>query len=185
MQQLLRLLMLLSGSRKYTLLELQRLYGVSERTVYRFFEKLENAGFVLNRMDGLYNLQVDTTQARLLQKLLHFSEEETYILYKTLSLIEGTSTLKEQLVCKLNVLYDFRALSQVEDRSHLETIRKLSKAIKEKKQVLLNAYRSSNSDSIQNRTVETFEFLPDYSAIWAYDKEGNCCKQFKIARIKM
>jgi hypothetical protein len=119
-----------------------------------------------------------------LQKLLHFSEEEAYILYKTLSLIEGTSPIKERLVCKLNTLYDFRALSQLQDKSSLEIIRKLSEGIQHKKQVLLNAYRSSNSDSIHDHTVEAFEFLPDYTAIWCYDKDGEFCKQFKISRIK-
>ncbi|MGI8635318.1 MAG: helix-turn-helix transcriptional regulator, partial [Segetibacter sp.] len=184
MQQLLRLLLLLSGNKRYTLHELHKRFDVSERTIYRYLDTIEDAGFVLNRMNGSYNLQLETTQARSLQKLLHFSEEEAYILYKTLSLIGGTSALKARLVCKLNAMYDFRALSQVEDKSHLETIRRLSEAIGAKKQVLLKGYRSSNSDSIHDRTVEPFEFLPDYKATWCYDKQSSICKQFKIARMK-
>lgn len=183
MQQLLRLLMLLSGNKRYTLQELQKRFDVSERTIYRYLDTIEDAGFVVNRMSGSYNLQAETTHARSLQKLLHFTEEEAYILYKTLSLIEGASPLKERLVNKLNTLYDFRALSQVQDKSSIEIISKLGEAIREKKQVLLLAYRSSNSDSIHDRTVEAFEFLPDYSAIWCYDNESKTCKQFKIARI--
>lgn len=183
MQQLLRLLMLLAGTKRYTLHELQNRFDVSERTIYRYLDTIEEAGFVLNRMNGSYNLQADTPSARSLQKLLHFTEEEAYILYKTLSLIEGASPLKERLVNKLNTLYDFRALSQIPDKSSIQIISKIGEAIREKKQVLLLAYRSSNSDSIHDRTVEAFEFLPDYSGIWCYDKESKTCKQFKIARI--
>jgi predicted DNA-binding transcriptional regulator YafY len=184
MQELLRMLMLLSGNKRYSLHELQKHFDVSDRTIYRHLEAIESAGFVLNRLNGTYNLQLDNTNGRAIQKLLHFSEEEACILYKTLSLIEGTSPIKERLVCKLNSLYDLRVLSQIEDKSRMETIRKLSEAIGSKKQVQLNAYRSSNSESIHDRTVEAFEFLSDYSAIWCYDKEDKFCKQFKVARIQ-
>jgi proteasome accessory factor C len=81
-------------------------------------------------------------------------------------------------------LYNTRALSQSEEKSQLQIIKKLSEAIAGKRQVLLKDYRSSNSQSIDDRFVEAFEFLPDYSAIWCYDKEDRFCKQFKIARIK-
>ncbi len=180
MQQLLRMLMLLSGNRRYSLQELQNRFNVSDRTIYRYLDTIEDAGFVLNRMHGSYNLQVDSPPARSLQKLLHFSEEEAYILYKTLSLIEGTSPIKERLVCKLNTLYDFRALSQLQDKSSLEIIRKLSEGIQHKKQVLLNAYRSSNSDSIHDRTVEAFEFLPDYTAICVMIKRVNSASSLRF-----
>ena len=97
MQKLLRLLMLLSGNRKYSLAELTEKFKVSERTVYRYLETFEAAGFVLDRNDGKYRLQKDTASTRSLQTLMHFSEEEVLILYDTLVLIEGTSPVKEQL----------------------------------------------------------------------------------------
>jgi predicted DNA-binding transcriptional regulator YafY len=163
--------------------ELQNRFDVSERTIYRYLDAIEVAGFVLNRMNGSYNLQLETAPAQTLQKLLHFTEEEAYLFYKTLSLIEGASPLKERLVNKLNALYDFMALSQVQDTNSIEIVSKLGEAIREKKQVLLQQYRSSNSDNISDRKVEPFEFLADYSAIWSYDKESKTCKQFRIARI--
>jgi proteasome accessory factor C len=184
MQDLLRMLMLLAGNKRYTLQELQDIFDISERTVFRHINAIEDAGFIVNRVNSSYNLCLNTPNARTLQKLLQFAEEEVSILYETLSLTEGTTPLKERLLCKLNTLYNTRALSQSEEKSQLQIIKKLSEAIAVKRQVLLKDYRSSNSQSINDRTVEAFEFLPDYSAIWCYDKEDKFCKQFKIARIK-
>lgn len=184
MQELLRMLMLLGGNKRYTLQELQDIFEISERTVFRHINAIEDAGFVVNRVNSTYNLCLNTPNARTLQKLLHFAEEEVSILYETLLLTEGTTPLKERLLCKLDTLYNARALSQSEEKSQIQIIKKLSEAIACKKQVSLKAYRSSNSQSINDRTVEAFEFLHDYSAIWCYDKEDKFCKQFKVARIK-
>jgi proteasome accessory factor C len=183
-QRLLRLLMLLTGTRRYTLAELQQRFQTSERTIYRYFDTIEEAGFVVDRKDGAYRLSTETPPTKSLSNLLHFSEEEAYIFYKALSTIEGDSSIKERLICKLNSLYDFRALSQIKDKSVIEVISKLGEGIRSSKQVILYEYRSSNSHSIYDRTVEAFEFLPDYSAIWCYEKQSDTCKQFKIARIK-
>jgi predicted DNA-binding transcriptional regulator YafY len=183
MQELLRMLMLLAGNKRYSRQELEDRFEISDRTVYRHLAAIQQAGFVVNKVEGTYNLCLHTPHARTLQKLLQFAEEEVSILYETLSLTEGTTPLKERLLCKLDTLYDARVLSQAEEKSQLQIIKKLSEAIAGKKQVSLHAYRSSNSESITDRTVEAFEFQSDYSAIWCYDKEDRFCKQFKIARI--
>jgi predicted DNA-binding transcriptional regulator YafY len=184
MLKLLRLLMLLSGNRRYTLSELMERFDQSDRTIYRHLEEIENAGFVLNRTGGTYQLQTDNQAVKSLQKLLHFSEEEAYVLYKTIALLQGTSSIKDRLAGKLNALYDFRALSLLPGKNSHEAVSKLGEAIRENKQVLLRAYRSGNSDNIADRTVEPFDFLSDYSGVWCYDTESNSSKHFKIARIK-
>ena len=175
--------MLLSGSRRYTLAELMERFKQSDRTIYRHLEEIENAGFVLNRTYGTYQLQTDNQAVKSLQMLLHFSEEEAYVLYKTIALLEGASPLKSRLAGKLNSLYDFRALSLLPGKNTHEAVSKLGEAIRENKQVLLRAYRSGNSDNITDRTVEPFDFLGDYSGVWCYDTESNSSKHFKIARI--
>ncbi|MDP1810456.1 MAG: WYL domain-containing protein [Sediminibacterium sp.] len=184
MLKLLRLLMLLSGNRRYTLAELMQRFDQSDRTIYRHLEEIESAGFVLNRTGGTYQLQTDNPAVKSLRKLLHFSEEEAYVLYKTIALLQGTSPIKDRLAGKLNALYDFRALSLLPGRNSHEAVSKLGEAIREDKQVMLKAYRSGNSDSITDRTVEPFDFLTDYSGVWCYDPESGSSKQFKIARIE-
>jgi predicted DNA-binding transcriptional regulator YafY len=114
---------------------------------------------------------------------MHFSEEELVILYETLNLIEGTSPVKEQLIRKLNALYDYKALEQLKQRDDLTKIQKLSDAMQNKKQVILKNYRSSNSNKITDRKVEPFDYLSDYRSVWCYECATKSCKQFKLARI--
>ncbi|KAF0212421.1 MAG: transcriptional [Ignavibacteria bacterium] len=122
MLKLLRLLMVLSGNRRYTLAELMQRFDQSDRTIYRHLEEIESAGFVLNRTGGTYQLQTDNPAVKSLRKLLHFSEEEAYVLYKTIALLQGTSPIKDRLAGKLNALYDFRALSLLPGRNSHEAV---------------------------------------------------------------
>lgn len=183
MQRLLRLLMILSGKRWYSLEEIMEMLESSDRTVYRYLETFESAGFVLEKNKGSYRLQKDTANARSLQNLMHFSEEEVLILYETLALIEGTSSVKEQLIRKLNVLYDYKAIQELQQKDDLTKIQILSDAIRNKKLVCLKSYRSSNSDKITDRIVEPFDYMTDYRSVWCYENESKSCKQFKLARI--
>lgn len=57
MEQLLKLLMLLSGSRAYTLPEIAEKFKKSERTVFRQLNTLENAGFVKKRKNLMKELE--------------------------------------------------------------------------------------------------------------------------------
>ncbi|MEO6705573.1 MAG: WYL domain-containing protein [Ginsengibacter sp.] len=182
-KRILRLLMMLSGSKLYPMKELENKLCMSGRTLFRDFEIIEESGFLLERING-YRLQTGTSTNRSLKNLLHFSEEEISILYQTLSLIEGDSPVKERLVRKLNAFYDLKALEQLRQNDDLTKVHIISDSIEQKKQVTLLAYRSSNSNSIEDRKVEVFDFLPDYRAIWCYDLESNSCKQFKIARMQ-
>lgn len=184
MQRLLRLLMLLSGRRKYTLAELAERFEFSERSVYRYLDTIEDAGFLIERNGGTYRLVENVTSGRALERLFHFSEEEAWLLYQTLEHLEGASPVKERLVCKLHTLYDFKALSRLGVSNAHEIVGKISAAISRRKQVRLSDYRSSHSNRIADRKVEPFDFLPDYMGVWCYDLESGTCKQFKISRIK-
>lgn len=183
-KRVLQLLLLLSGSRRYDLPTLAEKFDVSERTILRYLETFETAGFLVNRKGGTYLLQTETPALSSLQKLLYFSEEEAYIIYQTMALIEGETPVKDRLVCKLKTLYNFKALAKMQQKSSVEIVQKLHSAIKEKRQTKLIAYRSSNSQTITDRTIEPFDFLPDFSAVWCYDAITQTSKQFKIARMQ-
>jgi proteasome accessory factor C len=182
-KRILRLLMMLSGSKQYSIKELGNKLVTSSRTIFRDFETIEAAGFLLDRAEG-YRLQPDRSTNKSLKNLLHFSEEEIFILYETLSLIEGDSPVKERLVRKLNAFYDLKALEQLRQNDDLSKVHIISDSIERKRQVTLLDYRSSNSNSIEDRKVEVFDFMPDYRGIWCYDLKSNSCKQFKIARMQ-
>jgi len=183
-ETILRMLVMLSSGVRYTVSELAERFTLSVRSVYRDLNSIEDAGFVVDRRNGTYALQLCSGEAKVVNTLLHFSEEEAYLLCKALDMVKGGTSVSERLVRKLNVLYDFRALSQLSHKPEIETVRMLTDAINGKKQVRLCAYRSSNSETIADRIVEPFEFLPEYSAAWCFDLQDNVCKQFKICRIE-
>src|SRR5690625_1578446 len=182
MEKSLRLLMLLAHNRSYSRKEISERFNISERSVYRYLNQIENSGFVLDRSNGRYKLVKDDRK-RSLTKLLHFTQEEAYILYKSLSNLEASDTLLRSLIKKLHTLYDFQALKQVQFQDNIEKVKLLSQAINSQKQVVLKQYQSSNSQSVSNRKVEPFEFMTDYKAIWCLDLVDNTVKQFKISRI--
>ncbi|WP_069658380.1 helix-turn-helix transcriptional regulator [Arcticibacter eurypsychrophilus] len=184
MERLLRLLMLLIGKRLYTRIELAERSGISERTIYRYLDTIESAGFILERKEDSYCLKTDTPAVKTLQQLLHFSNEEAFLLFKTMAQLQGASPLKDCLARKLNTLYDFRALTKLKDVNIHEQVHILFEAITSKKKVCLHNYRSSNSENISDRQVEPFGFLADYTAVWCFDLESNTCKQFRISRIQ-
>ncbi len=179
----LRLLLMLAGNRKYTRAQIAERIGVEERTVYRYLNTFENAGFVVEQKEGAYSLLTNNDPAKTLGKLFHFSEEEAYILYQALDQVKISNTLKERLVHKLHALYDFKVLAAIGSDKSIENIGLLKEAMNSKKEVLLKAYRSSNSRTIADRQVEPFGFLPDYEAVWCYDLKQKQNKVFRISRI--
>ena len=181
-QRLLRLLLLLSGNRNYSLEEIAERLEIEKRSIYRYLNTLESAGLVLLRKNG-YRLTTGNPHTKAINKLFHFSEEEAYILYQLLAEAKGGNTVREKLVRKLHSLYDFKVLASLAGKTELEHINALKMAIEDQKQVTLKGYRSSNSQTIQDRRVEAFEFLPEYQGVWCFDPANKSNKQFLISRI--
>lgn len=60
-------------------------------------------------------------------------------------------------------------------------------AIDNKRKLVLYSYSSSNSDSLENRTVEPIMFICDGRGLWAYEErtdDATPLRQFKLCRIK-
>lgn len=74
-KRILRLLIMLSGSRRYMMAELEERLGMSARNIRRDLELIESSGFLLDREGGC-RLWTDKPANRNLKNLLHFSEEE-------------------------------------------------------------------------------------------------------------
>lgn len=184
MEKPLRMLMLLSGSRSYSRNEIAEKFSISERSVYRYINNIENSGFVVDRSQGRYRLVRNRSTTKTLKHLLHFSEEEAFLLFRALTLLDKNTHESNRLIKKLHALYDFKALSNFKNSSDLEKINKLGKAIQNRNRTILHQYRSSNTGIISDRKVEPFSFMEDYQAIWCFDPEDQTNKQFKISRIK-
>jgi predicted DNA-binding transcriptional regulator YafY len=156
----------------------------SERNVYRDLDELEYAGYVLDRQDGKYKLILDNSTSSQFKNLFHFTEEEAAILFETLEHLEGSSNTKSRLLRKMDVFYDLKILESLKDKDDLIKIQMIKKSIQQKRQIKLLAYQSSNSSTIQDRTIEAFYFSPNYRFVWGYEPHSNMCKQFKISRIE-
>ncbi len=183
-ERMLKILITLSGIRSLTVSELSTRFEISERSVMRYLATFRYAGFVIERERGAYRISKIEKPFRVINELLHFSEEEAYILTKAIHSIDDNNLLKTNLITKLYALYNFdRVADTVVKPENIHTVHMLISAIKEKKQVLMQQYRSSHGQLIRDRLVEPFDFTINYTYIWAYELESNSCKLFKTSRI--
>ncbi|NPA37206.1 MAG: HTH domain-containing protein, partial [Chlorobi bacterium] len=82
-ERVIRLIILLSKHFGLTIKEIADKLEVSERTAYRYIETFRNAGLIIEKnKNGFFKLEKNNPYNKELNDLLHFSEEESYILQK-------------------------------------------------------------------------------------------------------
>jgi len=183
-KKMLEMLLLLSGKRLYSVRELAEKYGISERTIYRYLDTFREAGLVMDGHDGLFRIDKCSSEFKEISELLHFSEEEAYILGKAIHAIDDTNLIKSNLVKKLYSLYDFKRVADtVVKKEHAENVHKLLEAIQTKRQVRLVDYQSASSNAITDRLVEPFDFTTNYISMWCYEPSSGLNKLFKTSRV--
>lgn len=182
LQRSLELLMLLNNSFGKTVKELSERFDISNRTVYRYLDTIKEAGFVIDNNNGHYKIDRDAS-AHDISKLLHFSEEEAFILSKAIHEIETDGGYKRKLAQKLYSLYNFdRVVYAINKKEDSENILSILKAIKKKKQIILKNYKSGNSNTIRDRILEPIDFTYHYNSLWAFDTEDKKNKIFRTSR---
>lgn len=183
-ERLLRLIIFLSTGAGHTIGEICSALDISERTVYRYMQTLENAGFFLDRRNNYYHLRYNE-RSKALSDLLHFSSEEAYLLSEAINSLDGDSEVITNLREKLYSLYKTVPYTPTGiNRQHSMVIKQLSEAIQDKKQVVLVRYRSSSSQFIRDRLVEPFRFTTNFTDVWCYEPESRQNKVFKTSRIE-
>lgn len=184
-QKMLEVLLLLDCQYGRTITELSERFEISQRTVYRYLDTFKQVGFVIENTSGYFKIDKENTTVQEISHLLHFSEEEAFILSKAIHSIEDTDELKSKLVKKLYSLYNFdRVIHAISKKEESENIYTLLQAIKQQKQVVLQSYKSGNSKNIRDRIVEPIDFTINYTGVWCYDIEDGLNKVFKTSRIK-
>lgn len=183
--RLLRLIMYLSNSYSKTKEECASFLGIKDSAFYNYRNVLVDTGFDLHQKDGKYWIDYPDQDFHVLRNVLHFSEEETYLLSRSIDMIEEkqvcATRLKQKLASFLNQDKTIETYIQKEKSAIVQSLRK---AQQQKKQILLINYASGNSQTIKNRMVEPFEFKDDFNLIWAFDTAINQNRQFKICRIE-
>ncbi len=184
-ERMLRLMKMMSGSFNYTIQEISQKLDMSERTIYRYIDTFKSAGFAVTRIcTNTYKLEKAPKVLPDFDKLLYFSEEESYLINSLIDALSPTNSLKKGIKGKLAVVYSQTAIADyVDKRSNAMHVQELTRAAEEKKKVILKNYESGNSHTIRDRLVEPYEFTSDYIDVCAFDLEDGHNKTFKIDRI--
>jgi len=182
-ESILRLLVKMSGSFGKTIAELAEDMERSERTIRRYIQTFRDCGFVVENRNGYFRIS-EFEKGKNLSDLLHFSSEESELLSRAIHSIDFDGALKESLTKKLYSLYDNNLVPYaIVSAEKSENITALCEAIRQKKQVILHDYSSSNSGRISDRVVEPYDFTTNYTMVCCYEPASNSVKFFKLARI--
>lgn len=184
-EKLLRLIHLLIGNHRTTQ-ELADVLNCNVRTIQRYIGHLRNAHFVVeSTQKGVYFLSTNEGPIKDISELIHFSEEEAYLLQKAIDSIDDNTTIKYNLKQKLYNIYHYVELADVVVRPQQgKIVQNLIHAIEEKLSVELVNYRSANSNRVTTRFVEPFAFTTNYQQVCCYEPSSGKSKLFKISRIE-
>lgn len=183
--RLLRILRaIIEQPKRYTKQELAMKYGVHLDTITGDFETFVNAGF---EMDFDEKYRYFFIKDKLLKKageLLYFSEEERALLYEAIDNLHTTPERQAFLKQKLHSLYDYSRLGFANLRKpYLGKVDLLEQAKTEKRQVVLEGYRSSNSNTVADRIVEPYHVSPAEDTLQSFDVDKCIPRHFRITRI--
>lgn len=183
--RILRLILCLSNGYSKTKEECKEFLGIRDTAFYSYCNLLKETGFDLRQKEGRYWIDNSLPDSRVLLNVLHFSEEELYLLSRCIDVLDAgsgvSSVLRKKLVSFLN---QDRIIENYISGHKSEKAAALHKAIKDKRQVLLMNYYSGNSETVKNRLVEPFEFKDDFNLVWAFDLDLQQNRQFKVSRIE-
>ncbi len=183
--RILRLILYLSNGYPKTKEECKEFLEISDTAFYSYCNLLKETGFDLRQKEGRYWIDSSLPDSRVLLNVLHFSEEELFLLSRCIDVLDVgigvSSMLRKKLVSFLN---QDRIIENYISGHKSEKAAALRKAIKDKRQVLLMNYYSGNSETVKNRLVEPFEFKDDFNLVWAFDLDLKQNRQFKISRIE-
>lgn len=183
LRRLLELIMyLVRGS--YSIKQLSEKLGTTTRTVYRYIETLNEAGFVVTKSDGCHHIKKLSNDFKNITDLLYFSKEEASILYSAIESIDDATAMKQDLKRKLASIYDFDIVAKaIVLPQHLSNFRLLNEARNEKRQVRLVSYHSAHSDKVSDRIVEPFSFTSGLQDVLCFEPASQHNKMFKVSRI--
>jgi predicted DNA-binding transcriptional regulator YafY len=175
---------MLTGNVLYTVNELADNLDMSVRTVYRYIDTFREAGFIVKKRDDVFRLDKSSPHFKDISQLIHFTEEEAYILKSAIESIDESNVLKQNLKKKLYTVYDYKILADtVVHSKDAKNVNLLIEAIENKRQIKLCNYSSSHSKTIRDRIVEPFAFTTNYIQMWAFDIQDKMNKLFNIKRI--
>ena len=184
LERLLRLMKMLTANNSLTVDEIADKLAISSRSVYRYIDTFRDAGFVIKKTNNCPKLDKSSPYFKDISELIHFTEEEAYILKSAIESIDENNLLKQNLKKKLYTVYDYNILAEtIVSGKNGCNVKQLVEAIENKKRVVLKNYSSAHGNDIRDREVEAYAFTTNYVQVWCYCSEENKNKLFKISRI--
>lgn len=175
---------LLTANNSLTVDEIAEKLAISSRSVYRYVDTFRDAGFVIKKTNNCPKLDKSSPYFQDISELIHFTEEEAYILKSAIENIDENNLLKQNLKKKLYTVYDYKILAEtIVSGKNGRNVQQLVQAMENKKCVLLKNYSSAHGNDIRDREVEAFAFTTNYVQVWCYCSEEKKNKLFKISRI--
>lgn len=181
----LRLILFLSNSYSKTKDECIDFLKIKSSAFYNYCNLLKDVGFDLRQKEGKYWIDYQEKDQQVIGNLLHFTEEEAFLLSRVIDSLDENPGRLAKLKHKLVSFLDHdKAIEAYLHKEKSAIVNALHKAQKSKEQILLMNYASGNSQTVKNRRVEAFEFKDDFNLVWAFDIALQENRQFKICRIE-
>ncbi len=181
--RVLRLILFLSNGYPRTKEECNEFLSIRDTAFYSYCNLVKETGFDLRQKNGRYWIDCSVPDSRVLWNILHFSEEELFLLSRSIDVLEYGSAISAGLRSKLvSFLNQDKAIENYIVKKKSDKVLTLQKAIKSRKQALLLNYSSGNSGTVRNRLAEPFEFKDDFNLVWAFDVDLKQNRQFMVSR---
>lgn len=178
--RLLQLISVLQASPAKTMKSIAKLIGSTERTVYRYLDLLKAVGFKVEK-DSNNKIYIDNGSLDIKQM---FTSEEIKLIHESISVVAKSSPLKDSIIQKLSLSNETALAGNNLLRVHLSNmVEKVTKAIQERKIIILKKYYSANSQQISDRQVEPINFTNNYTSLVAYEISSGRIKYFNLERI--
>ena len=140
-------------------------------------------GYAVRKEGGVPRL-VKMDERDDIAQLVHFTDEEAYVVNRLIDALDNGNVLKQSLRRKLRAVCDCSSVVDcVVHGKDVVNVHALIEAMEGKCQVKLVGYALSHSGVVRDRWVEPFDFTTDYNQVWCYDLEGGRNKLFKTMRI--
>jgi len=152
----------------------------TERTLYRYFNLLEELGFQIHR-DELNRVYIPSEQ---IGNEVAFSRDEIVFLKKLLQSTGKNVKIKDSILGKLLVHSDVQIGTRLALKAHLgKIVDIISQGMETKRQVVLRKYHSFHTNSISDRAVEPIAFTENYAGLIAFEIASKKNKIYNIDRI--
>jgi predicted DNA-binding transcriptional regulator YafY len=182
-----KLINLLHGPVGKTVSKLAELLETDERTIYRYFNLLEELGFIILKEFTKYKIQERPEGPKYLSDSYTystFSAEENQWLKGLIESQGKGNLLKDAVLQKLQLKSEVKQGSEQLFKANLgRLVDLIGQGISGKKRIWLKEYYSLSSDTVSDRLLEPVAFSSDYEHVHAFEIESKTMKVFKIERI--